>query len=113
MAHAALRVARAGANRALRKMGTPNELVNANPAEHALGRIFDSAPIRILALLLLLTAAPVYAAFSSNTALFNGDIWWHLRTGLGSFKITASPAAACFHSTSIGPGWTPVGDSMS
>jgi hypothetical protein len=96
VAHAALRVARAGANRALRKMGTPNELVNANPAEHALGRIFDSAPIRILALLLLLTAAPVYAAFSSNTALFNGDIWWHLRTGLWILQNHSIPRSGLF-----------------
>ena len=36
---------------------------------------------RFVALLLLLTAAPLYEAFRV-AAFSNGDIWWHLRTGL-------------------------------
>jgi hypothetical protein len=76
-------------------MGTPNETIQENLAVRAGGGIFDSAPMRILALLLLLTAAPVCAA-SSITALLNGDLWWHLRTGLWILQNHGVPRSGLF-----------------
>jgi len=51
--------------------------------------------MRILALPLLLTAAPVCAAFYI-TAFFNGDIWWHLRTGLWILQNYGVPRSGLF-----------------
>lgn len=76
-------------------MGTPNETFQAKLAEHTLRSVFGSAPIRILALLLLLTAAPIVVVFS-NTALLHGDIWWHLRTGLWILQNDAIPRSGLF-----------------
>jgi hypothetical protein len=76
-------------------MGTPNETIQENVAVRAGGGIFDSAPIHMLALLLLLTAAPVCAAFSI-TAFFSGDIWWHLRTGLWILQNHGVPRSGLF-----------------
>jgi hypothetical protein len=76
-------------------MATPNDTSQPNPVERTVGGVFDSAPLQILTLLLLLTTAPVCAAFSI-TALFNGDIWWHLRTGLWILQNHSIPHSALF-----------------
>ena len=76
-------------------MGTPNETIHKNPAGCTVGGVFDSAPMRILALLLLLTAAPVRAAFHI-AAFLNGDIWWHLRTGLWILQNHGVPRSGLF-----------------
>jgi len=80
-------------------MGMPNETIQENPAvrpvSSVFGTIVGSAPLRILVLLLLLTVATVCAAFSL-TALLNGDIWWHLRTGLWILQNHAVPRSGLF-----------------
>jgi hypothetical protein len=76
-------------------MSTPNDTIQPNLAHRTVGGVFDSAPIRILALLLLLTTAPVCSALSI-TALFNGDIWWHLRTGLWILQNYSAPHTGLF-----------------
>jgi len=76
-------------------MATPNDTSQENLAGRTLDGVFDSAPLRILTLLLLLTTAPVCAALSI-TALFNGDIWWHLRTGLWILQNHSVPRIGLF-----------------
>ena len=76
-------------------MGMPNQAIQENLAVRAAGNVLDSAPIRILALLLLLTAAPLQSAFSI-TALLDGDIWFHLRTGLWILQNHAAPHSGLF-----------------
>jgi hypothetical protein len=76
-------------------MGMPNETIQENLAVRAVGNVLDSAPMRILALLLLLTAAPLHAAFSI-TAFLDGDIWLHLRTGLWILQNHAVPHSGLF-----------------
>jgi hypothetical protein len=76
-------------------MGMPNQAIQENIAVCAAGNILDSAPVRILALVLLLTVAPLHSAFSI-TALLDGDIWWHLRTGLWILQNHAFPHSGLF-----------------
>ena len=80
-------------------MGMPNETIQENPAVRPVSSVFGTivgcAPLRILVLLLLLTVATVCAAFSL-TALLNGDIWWHLRTGLWILQNHAVPRSGLF-----------------
>ena len=76
-------------------MGTPNETIQKNAAGRMVGGVFYGVPIRIFALLLLLTAAPVRAAFHI-TAFLNGDIWWHLRTGLWILQNHGVPRSGLF-----------------
>jgi len=76
-------------------MGIPNETIQENLAGRTRGNVSDGAPTRILALLLLLTVAPVSSAFSL-TALLNGDVWWHLRTGIWIFQNHAVPHSGLF-----------------
>jgi len=72
------------------------ETIQENLVVCAGGSVFDSAPIRVFALLLLLTAAPVCAAFFYITAFSNGDIWWHLRTGLWILQNHGVPRSGLF-----------------
>src|SRR5271169_1473 len=58
-------------------------------------RFLDSAPLRILALLTLLTAAAVYTSFSL-APLLNGDIWWHLSSGIWMVQNHAVPRTGLF-----------------
>ncbi len=80
-------------------MGMPNETIQENPAVRPVGGvfgiIFSSAPMHILALLLLLTIAPLCAP-SSLAAFLNVDIWWHLRTGLWILQNHAVPRSGLF-----------------
>ncbi len=76
-------------------MGMPNEIIQHNLAGCTVGKVLDSPPLRIFALSLLLTAAPVCAAFSI-TAFWNGDIWWHLRTGLWILQNHGIPRSGLF-----------------
>jgi hypothetical protein len=55
----------------------------------------DNFPVRLLVLLLLLIAAPLHEAFRI-TAFSNGDIWWHLRTGLWMLQNYAIPRQGLF-----------------
>jgi len=73
----------------------PSETIHQSSAIRIGASVFDTAPVRILALLLLLTAAPVCAAFSL-TPLLNGDIWWHLRTGLWILQNHSFPRSGLF-----------------
>jgi hypothetical protein len=73
----------------------PNATIRENPVAHTRGSIFDTAPVRMFALLILLTAAPVYAALSL-TPLLNGDIWWHLSSGLWIFQNRTFPRSGLF-----------------
>ncbi len=53
-----------------------------NPlAARRLGSWSDAAPARLSLLLLLFTAAAVHES-RHLSALFNNDVWWHLRTGI-------------------------------
>ena len=54
-----------------------------------------SAPLRVLALVLLLTAAPLWEAFRI-ASFSNGDIWWHLRTGLWILQNHRVPRSGLF-----------------
>ncbi len=76
-------------------MDMPDLTIQENLAGHTVGGIFNSAPIRILALLLLLAAAPVRSG-SSITTFLNGDIWWHLRTGLWILQNHSVPRSGLF-----------------
>jgi hypothetical protein len=76
-------------------MPTPNKTIQENLAQRKFGRIFDNTPVRILALLLLLSTAAVHSAFSTTT-LFNPDIWWHLRTGLWILQNYSAPHVGLF-----------------
>jgi len=61
-----------------------------------LGRsVFACPPVQIAALLLLLTVAAVCESFRI-TAVTNGDIWWHLRTGLWILQNHAFPRSGLF-----------------
>jgi len=73
----------------------PNETIQEDLTARTLGSVFDSALMRMLALLLLLTAAPVGSAFSLTT-LSNGDIWSHLRTGLWILQNHGVPRSGLF-----------------
>jgi hypothetical protein len=57
--------------------------------------VLDRTSVRITALLLLLTFAPIYESFRI-TAFTNGDIWWHLRTGLWILQNHAFPRDGLF-----------------
>ncbi len=62
----------------------------------SMGRVIrDSVATRVLVLLLLLTAAPVYSMVRI-TAFSNGDIWWHLRTGLWILQNHSVPRSGLF-----------------
>lgn len=73
----------------------PTETTHKNSAVRGGRSAFDRVPTRVLALLLLLSAAPVWAAFHI-TAFYNGDIWWHLRTGLWILQNHGFPRAGLF-----------------
>ena len=64
--------------------------------------VLDRTSVRITALLLLLTAAPVRAAFSV-TAFLKGDIWWHLRSGLWILQNHGFPHTGLFSQYSDRP----------
>ena len=76
-------------------MGMPKESIEKNIAAHVRGGFSKTIHVRIIVLLLLLTVAPLISAFSP-TALLNGDIWWHLRTGLWIFQNHAVPRSGLF-----------------
>ncbi len=56
---------------------------------------YDAFPLRVLALLGLLCAAPAYERFHLSS-LGNADIWWHLRTGLWTLQEHAIPRDGLF-----------------
>ena len=58
-------------------------------------RVLERTPVRIAALLLLLTFAAIYESFRI-TAITNGDIWWQLRTGLWIVQNHAFPRDGLF-----------------
>jgi hypothetical protein len=57
--------------------------------------IFSNSLLKSVALLLLLTAAPLREAFRV-AAFSNGDIWWHLRMGLWILQSHAIPRNGLF-----------------
>lgn len=73
----------------------PNDAVQENAVAPMRSGIFDTAPVHIFVLLLLLTVAPVYTSFSL-TPLLNGDIWWHLRSGQWILQNHAFPRTGLF-----------------
>src|SRR5271169_1438158 len=73
----------------------PTEITEATFAARTAHRIFDRAPIRVLALLVLLTGAPVWEALRIS-AFSNGDIWWHLRSGLWILQNHSVPRSGLF-----------------
>ena len=77
------------------KTGMPTESIRENPATRSGRRVWDSVPTRVLVLVLLLTAAPVYSMVRI-TAFSNGDIWWHLRTGLWILQNHSVPRSGLF-----------------
>lgn len=64
--------------------------------------VLAGTTLRVLALLALLSAAPLYEAFRV-TAFYNGDIWWHLRTGLWILQNHAIPRQGLFSQCSSNP----------
>jgi len=67
-----------------------------------LSKISERAPVRIVALVVLLTFAAIYESFFI-TALTNGDVWWHLRTGLWILQNHAFPRTGLFSQYSNRP----------
>ena len=61
--------------------------------------------LRIPAMLLLFTSAAVFEAarLSSLTALSNGDVWWHLSTGLWIIQNHSLPHSGIFSRSSFLP----------
>ncbi len=57
--------------------------------------VLTSVPLRVLALVVLLLAAPLQESFRV-TAFFNGDIWWHLQSGLWMLQNHAIPRNGVF-----------------
>jgi hypothetical protein len=57
--------------------------------------MLDNVPLRLLVILLLLTIAPLYESHHI-TAFSNGDIWWHLRTGLWILQNHSIPHQGLF-----------------
>jgi hypothetical protein len=57
--------------------------------------LWDSTALRVFAVLLLLTAAPLYEAFRV-AAFSSDDIWWHLSTGLWILQNHAFPRHGLF-----------------
>lgn len=56
---------------------------------------FNSAPVRVFTLLILFTAAAVHEAVHLSS-LADGDIWWHLRTGLWILQSHVVPHNGLF-----------------
>ena len=56
---------------------------------------YDTAVVRVLAMLALFCTAPAYERFHLS-ALSNVDIWWHLRTGLWMLQNHAIPRDGLF-----------------
>lgn len=73
----------------------PNDTIQENAVAPGQFGAFDTAPVHVLALLLLLTVAPVLTSFSI-TPLLNGDIWWHLRSGQWILQNHAFPRTGLF-----------------
>lgn len=65
------------------------------PQQAPVSRWYDTAPARVLALLLLFTAAAAYQSIQLS-ALANADVWWHLRTGLWILQNHAVPLDGLF-----------------
>jgi hypothetical protein len=57
--------------------------------------VFDRAPLRIVALTVLLTTAAAYESFRLQ-AFGSSDIWWHLRAGLWILQNHAFPRDGIF-----------------
>jgi len=75
-------------------MSTPSIAPPAStPAQ--LSRWYDAAPCRILAMSLAFTAAAAYEALHLF-ALSDGNIWWHLRTGLWILQNYTVPRTGLF-----------------
>ncbi|MFZ1915933.1 MAG: hypothetical protein WAU58_00040 [Terriglobales bacterium] len=56
----------------------------------------NRAPFRLVALVLLLTVGPLLTTFSPLTALLNGDIFWHVRSGVWILQAHAVPRTGLF-----------------
>jgi hypothetical protein len=59
------------------------------------GSVFNRTPIRILALLPLLTVAAIYESVHVN-AIRSTDVWWHLRIGLWMLQNHTFPHVGLF-----------------
>lgn len=81
----------------------PTETTEENPAVHTGDGVSGIGALRVLVLVMLLTASPVWVALSPVTALLNGDIWWHLRTGLWILQHHAVPRSGLFSQYSSRP----------
>ncbi len=73
----------------------PNETIRRTPTVGTAVKLFHATPARVFALVVLLTAAPWFASFSPRP-LLNGDIWWHLQSGLWMFQNHAVPRSGLF-----------------
>lgn len=65
------------------------------PPRTTVVRWYDAPPLRVLALLALVTTAAAYESFHLS-ALGNTDIWWHLRTGLWILQNHSVPHDGLF-----------------
>jgi len=72
-----------------------SEVIENKFAVPAQRRVFDRTPLRVLAVVVLLTAAPVCEAFRIS-AFSNRDIWWHLRSGLWILQNHGVPRTGLF-----------------
>ena len=59
------------------------------------GKVSDSTPVQILALLLLFSTAAWYEGLHLY-ALANADVWWHLSTGSWILQNHAIPHTGLF-----------------
>jgi len=57
--------------------------------------VLDSAPLHVVALVALLTTAPVVEALRVS-AFSNRDLWWHLRSGLWILQNHSVPRSGLF-----------------
>src|SRR5208282_3783519 len=73
----------------------PTGTIEQNLVLARLRSFLDRTSVRIAALLLLLTSAAVYESFRIS-AITNGDVWWHLRTGLWILQNHAFPRLGLF-----------------
>jgi hypothetical protein len=58
-------------------------------------RWYDSAPLQVLAVLVLFTTAAAYESLHLSV-LSNADIWWHLRAGLWMLQNHSLPHDGLF-----------------
>jgi hypothetical protein len=76
----------------------PGKAVPAQESPHDRGwpAVLSRPALRVTAMVLLLTVGPLFTASSPLTSLLNGDIFWHLRSGLWIFQNHAVPREGLF-----------------